>query len=129
MTILQQKPRLIYDGICNLCSGAVRFLHALDRARLVEYVPYQNLDSNVQHAYGLNAELLQGRMHLIGRNGSLSSGPVAITEVCKLLTPFKFICDFFKTAQAQRLYDWIAGRRYRIFGCRDTCYVVNANRN
>jgi predicted DCC family thiol-disulfide oxidoreductase YuxK len=129
MAILQQKPRLIYDGVCNLCSGAVRFLHALDRARLVEYVPYQNIDSSVQRAYGLNEELLQGRMYLIGRNGSLSSGPISITEVCNLLTPFKFICDFFKTRQAQRFYDWIAGRRYRIFGCRDTCYVVDSNRS
>ena len=122
------KPRLIYDGVCNLCTGAVRFLHTLDRGRLVDYVPYQNLDSGVQRAYGLNAELLQGRMHLIDRNGSLSSGPVAISEVCSLLTPFKFICDFFKTPQAQRLYDWVAARRYKIFGCRDTCYVVSSTR-
>jgi predicted DCC family thiol-disulfide oxidoreductase YuxK len=129
MATLHQRPRLIYDGVCNLCTGAVRFLHALDRARLVDYVPYQNLDSGVRRAYGLNAELLQGRMHLIDRNGSLSGGPVAISEVCNLLTPFKFICDFFRTPQAQRLYDWVAGRRYRIFGCRGTCYVVSSTRS
>lgn len=63
-------------------------------------------------------------MYLIRRDGSLASGPFAIVEVCKLLTPFSFICNLFGTPFAQRLYDWVAQRRYRIFGCRESCYVV-----
>ena len=42
--------------------------------------------------------------------------------------PFSFICDVFKTSLAQRMYDWIARRRYRVFGCRGSCYVVNSGR-
>lgn len=124
---MRARPRLVYDGICNLCTGVVRFLYALDGGRLVEYLPYQQLNIRVRTKYGMTAELLQGRMHLIQADGSLASGPLAITQVCKLLTPFSFICNIFKTPQAERLYDWIARRRYRIFGCRDSCYIVGSS--
>jgi len=119
-----QKPRLVYDGICNLCTSAVRFLYALNGERLVQYVPFQRLSSTVRRRYGLTDEVLQGRMHLIRKDGTLASGPIAITEVCKLLTPFSFVCNLFGNPVAQRLYEWLAQRRYRIFGCRDSCYVV-----
>lgn len=75
--------------------------------------------------YGLTEEVLRGRMYLIRENGSVIGGPFAITEVCKLLTPFGIICDLFKTPIAERMYDWVAKRRYRIFGCRESSYVVN----
>jgi predicted DCC family thiol-disulfide oxidoreductase YuxK len=63
-------------------------------------------------------------MYLIRRDGSLAGGPFAIVEICKLLTPFSFLCNLFRTPFAQRLYNWVAQRRYRIFGCRESCYVV-----
>ncbi len=121
---LSTKPRLVYDGVCNLCTAAVRFLYTLDKGRIVHYVAYQQLGSRIRRQYGLTADLLQGRMHLISEDGSLASGPIAMTEVCKLLTPFSFICNLFRTRLAQRLYDWVARRRYRVFGCRNTCYVI-----
>ena len=122
-----QKPRLVYDGVCNLCTGAVSFLHALQGEKLVQYTPFQNLGSDMRRAYGLTDEALQGRMYLIRSDGSLASGPFALVEVCKLLTPFSFLCSLFGTRFAQRLYDWVAQRRYRIFGCRESCYVVKSN--
>jgi len=52
------------------------------------------------------------------------SGPAAITEICQLLAPFKFICSLFSTSLAERVYDFIARRRYSLFGCRESCFVV-----
>jgi predicted DCC family thiol-disulfide oxidoreductase YuxK len=119
-----QKPRLVYDGICNLCTSTVRFLYRLQGEALVQYVPFQNLSSAVRRKYALTETALQGRMYLIRRDGSLAGGPFAIVEICKLLTPFSFLCNLFRTPFAQRLYNWVAQRRYRIFGCRESCYVV-----
>jgi predicted DCC family thiol-disulfide oxidoreductase YuxK len=118
------KPTLIYDGICNLCTTAVRFLYALDRGWRLEYLPSQELSQPLRDRYGLTQDRLQGQMRLIGRDGSIISGAVAIKEICKLIVPFGFVCNSFGARQAQQLYDWIARRRYRLFGCRGTCYVV-----
>jgi predicted DCC family thiol-disulfide oxidoreductase YuxK len=121
---LVQKPRVVYDGICNLCTGAVRFLNLIDRSSTVEYKPFQELDLGVRKKYGMSDREFQGRMHLVRGDGSLLSGPAAITEVCKLLTPFKLVCSLFSTSLADRVYDFIAARRYSLFGCRESCFVV-----
>ncbi len=123
-----QRPRLIYDGICNLCSTAVRFLYAIRGEQIIKYMPYQNLSQDLKRKYGLGGLDLRGRMYLIQEDGALASGSIALAEVCKLLTPFGSICKLFRTAIAQRAYDWVAQRRYRIFGCSQACYVVKSNR-
>jgi predicted DCC family thiol-disulfide oxidoreductase YuxK len=117
---------VVYDGICNLCTGAVRFLNLIDRSHTFEYGPFQELGLGVRRRYGMSDREFQGRMHLIRRDGSLISGPVAIKEVCKLLAPFKFVCSLFSTSLAERMYDFIASRRYSLFGCRESCFFVRA---
>ena len=121
--MIAHKPRLVYDGVCNLCIGAVRFLSAIDRKSTIEYAPYQRLDPEVRKGYTLSAAELQGRMHMIRRDGSLVKGAAAISEACRLLAPVTVICNLFDTPLAGRMYDFIARRRYRLFGCRDSCYL------
>jgi predicted DCC family thiol-disulfide oxidoreductase YuxK len=117
------KPQLVYDGVCNLCIGAVRFLNAIDHNHAIQYAPYQTLDPELTRRYALSAAELEGRMHIIRQDGSLVKGATAISEACRLLAPVTVICDLFNTTLAQRLYDFIARRRYRLFGCRNSCYV------
>jgi predicted DCC family thiol-disulfide oxidoreductase YuxK len=115
---------LIYDGICNLCTTAVRILYALDRGWRFEYVPSQQLSERLRARYGLSQELLQGQVHLIGQDGSIANGAAAIAEICNLIAPFGFICNVLHTRQAEQLYNWIARHRYRLFGCRGACYIA-----
>ncbi len=123
------KPYLIYDGRCNFCATATRILHALDRTRRFEYVPSQQLSANARFLFGFSEEDLQGQMYLIRSDGSIVSGPAAIAEIFKLSkAPLGFICNFLYTSQARRLYVWVARHRYRLFGCRDTCYAVYPQR-
>jgi predicted DCC family thiol-disulfide oxidoreductase YuxK len=122
---MNKRPRLVYDGICNLCVGAVHFLNALRGEGLVEYTPFQKLSAKTLRTYDLSEEALKGRMYLIRRDGSLASGPYALVEVCRLFTPFGFLCNLFKTPAVERIYEWVAKRRYRIFGCRNSCYFVD----
>ncbi len=118
------KSYLIYDGICNFCTTATCILHALDRRQHFEYVPSQHLSARARFRFGLTEEDLQGQMYLIRPDGSIVSGPVAIAEIFKLSkAPLGFLCSFLHTRQARCLYVWVARRRYRLFGCRDTCYA------
>src|SRR3972149_8492135 len=120
---MSKKPRLIFDGICNLCTTAVRVLYVLDRERRLEYVPSELLGARTRRRFGLSEARLQGQMHLIQGN-SIVNGSAAIATLCELLTPFHLMSQLLRTPQAERLYGWVAGRRYRLFGCRGTCYVV-----
>ncbi|HUK50524.1 MAG TPA: DUF393 domain-containing protein [Terriglobales bacterium] len=122
---MNQKPRLVYDGVCNLCIDAVRFLNLLDRNSQIQYTPFQTLGPNVRERYGLKVEALQGRMHLIQTNDTVLAGPEAIRKLCESLMPLRILCAIFSTSPARRLYEFIARRRYKIFGCRGYCYTVN----
>ena len=117
------KPYLIFDGVCNLCVAAVRLLNVLDRHSLFRFVPYQTISDQVEFKYKLTTEDLQGQMHLVRADGKLFSGPQAISEVCTYLCPVGFLCRIFKSTTFQKLYTWLAGRRYQIFGCRQSCYL------
>ena len=123
---LSAKPQLIYDGICNLCTSAVRFLSTLDRRGSLHYVPSQQLSSKIRAKYGLTEGALQGQMHLIMTDDSLASGAFATARVVELLTPFHAAARLLRTPPARLVYNWIARRRYGLFGCRDTCYVPHS---
>jgi predicted DCC family thiol-disulfide oxidoreductase YuxK len=112
----------VYDGVCNLCVGAVRFLSIIDRKYGIEYVPYQSLSLEATRRYNLSPGEFQGRMHMIEHRLVLK-GAVALAETCRLLAPVTVFCGIFDTSLAQKFYDFIARRRYRLFGCRDTCHV------
>ena len=126
--MIERKPRLVYDGVCNLCTGAVRFLNAIDRKHVVEFAPYQLLDPETTRRFALSAWELQGRMHMIRRDGVLVKGAAAVSEVCRLLAPVNVLCNLFDTALAQKLYDFIARKRYTLFGCRSSCYLPGDRR-
>ena len=125
---MSAKPRLVYDGVCNLCAEAVRFLNAIDHKHAVDYTPYQNLSSDETRSYGLSAADLQGRMHIIRCNGTVVRGAAVLAEACKLLAPITLICELLNNPLSQRFYDFIARRRYRLFGCRGSCYVPAVDR-
>ena len=124
--LAKDRPRLIYDGVCNLCTSVVRFLNAIDNQHAIEYVPYQKLDPDERRVYGLSILDLEGRMYMVGVDGSMLKGAAAITAICKLFAPIIRLCELFNTPFAQELYDFIARRRYKLFGCRDSCYVPTA---
>ena len=117
------KPILVYDGTCNLCIIAAKFLHSLDRHGLIIYVPYQMV--SLKALDSLSQRSLQGRMHLILENDMVVSGSVAVSEICKLLFPMGFLCQTLRAPLIQHLYDWLAKRRYRIFGCTKSCFAFD----
>jgi predicted DCC family thiol-disulfide oxidoreductase YuxK len=118
------KPCLVYDAMCNLCTTATRILYALDRGWGFKYLPSQQLSQRMRRHYGLTESVLQGQMYVILPDDSILGGSAAMGEICNSLAPFSYISSLLGTSQAQRLYSWIARRRYRLFGCRDTCYAV-----
>jgi predicted DCC family thiol-disulfide oxidoreductase YuxK len=111
--------------MCNLCTSAVRVLRVLDQKQQIEYVPSQELGVSLRNQYTLTDVVLQGGMHIITEEGRLVSGALALSEVCRLLSPIGFICDILAVPEFQRLYGWIASHRYRLFGCRDACFVAD----
>lgn len=116
---------IVFDGVCNLCSRWVRFLLPRDRRGRFRF-------ATMQSAAG-------GR--LLAQHGLDPDDPVSIlfldagrayTDSAAILRVLTRLGGAWRLAAAgyivphpfrDALYRWVARRRYRWFGKRDTCFV------
>jgi predicted DCC family thiol-disulfide oxidoreductase YuxK len=116
---------VVFDGICHVCSGWVRFL---ERHRVEPPFRLLSMQSEEGKAlltrYGIDPEdpetflVLEG-----GKPYTQSDGSI------RIITALGGLWRIFAAAQAipkpwrDSLYRLLARNRYRWFGRRDTCYL------
>lgn len=119
-----ERPVILFDGVCNLCTGSVQFVIERDSRKQFRFA---SLQSPV-------AEKLLGRRDdlesmVLVQDGEIYRKSTAALLIAKrldglwpLLAAFLVMPRFLRDA----VYDWIGQRRYRMFGKRDACWVPNA---
>jgi len=120
-TAEQGRPVILFDGVCNLCTGSVQFVIERDSRKQFRFA---SLQSPV-------AERLLGRRDdlesmVLVQDGKIYRKSTAALLIAKrldglwpLLAAFLVIPRFLRDAA----YDWIGRRRYRMFGKRDVCWT------
>ena len=121
-----EGPLLLYDGICALCNGAVRFVLKRDKSGTVRFAPLHGETA---------ARLLRDRPELAGIDSMIwiDASGTALTRSSAALaiarhagggwTGLAAILGIVPTALRDALYDVVARTRYRIFGRYDACPV------
>jgi len=119
------KVLVLFDGVCNLCNGAVQFIIRRDPQS-------KFLFASLQSEFG-KSQLLKFRLDtdflhsiLVIENNALyqrSDAAIRIASHLKggwhLLTVFKFIPRIIRDG----VYKLIASGRYRVFGKREQCMI------
>jgi len=127
----QEQTIIFFDGVCNLCNGAVQFVIKRDSNAYFKFASLQSLKAKkLLPEYGVDPTGLESILLL--ENGKLLnksraalsisrrlSGIWPVLVVLKIIPPF--IRDF--------VYDWIAKNRYQWFGKRDECRVPSPEMN
>lgn len=115
---------LLFDGVCNLCNGAVNVLIDADPDA---YFRLATLQSDAARpylqAFGLDPETATDSVILI-ENGQLYTRSTAVLRVARRLdVPWSLLWAFIVVPRPVRdwVYDRIAASRYQWFGQRDTC--------
>jgi predicted DCC family thiol-disulfide oxidoreductase YuxK len=115
---------ILFDGVCNLCTGSVQFVIARDSRKRFRFA---SLQSPV-------AERLLGRRDdldsvVLVENNAIYRKSSAALRIARrldglwpLLSVLRVIPRFLRDA----VYDWIGRRRYRMFGRREACWVPGA---
>lgn len=123
--LLEDGPIVLFDGICNLCSGYVQFIVPRDEAGKLRFASLQSevaadlladrepdpddLDSIVlvegERTYTKSTAVLRIATHLGG--------------VYRLAWPLRFVPRVLRDL----VYDLVAANRYRIFGKKDRCEI------
>jgi predicted DCC family thiol-disulfide oxidoreductase YuxK len=114
------RPIILFDGVCNLCTGGVQFVIERDSRKQFRFA---SLQSPV--AEKLLGERDQLESVVLVQGGKTYRKSTAALRIARrldgfwpLLSVFLVIPRFLRDA----MYDWIGRRRYRMFGKRDACW-------
>lgn len=119
---------LLFDGVCNLCNGAVQFVIKRDKKGLFKYAALQSQAGQaLLTKYNLPSNQFNSFVY-ISEKGCFTKSSAALTIAKELggvwllfygfIVVPKFIRDF--------VYDTIAKNRYKWFGRTETCMVPTA---
>jgi len=116
---------VLFDGVCNLCNAAVRFVIERDPSARFRFAP---LDSAAARALLQTAPApaaLPDSIVLVDDEGVFTRSDAALRIARRLTFPWPLAYVFILVPRVLRdaLYEWIARHRYSWFGRRDTCMV------
>ncbi len=119
-------PVILFDGVCNLCQGAVQFVIRRDRKALFRFA---SLQSPVA-AELLGRELVGDPESIIlvdgGQVYERSAAALRIARRLDGLWPVLYVLIIIPRPLRDAVYNWIARNRYRWFGRQATCLVPTA---
>jgi predicted DCC family thiol-disulfide oxidoreductase YuxK len=120
---------VFYDGVCGLCDRFVRFLLARDRGGRLrfaqlqghlarrELIPHGHDPSDLASVFVI-ADWQSPRQRVLTRSRGVLHAVAALGGVWRVLAG---IARLVPPTVADPVYQWVASRRYRIFGRFDAC--------
>lgn len=119
---------MVFDGVCVLCNGAVRFILAHEKAPIFSFTPVQS-DLGQQVLTALSRPL-DGNDSVVvidgGRYYLKSDAIVRLAGALKAPWSWYALIRFCPRAWRDWAYDRLARNRYAIFGRYDSCMVPDA---
>lgn len=118
-------PIVLFDGVCNLCNGAVNVLLDLDKHKRLKFASLQSEYAKKLIQSNALEEKIRGIDSILfwdGKEIHIKSN--AIIEICgELGGLWKILKLSYIIPRPIRniLYDLIAKNRYRLFGKRESC--------
>jgi predicted DCC family thiol-disulfide oxidoreductase YuxK len=119
------KIILLFDGVCNLCNGLVRFIIKRDK---IGKFKFASLQSDIGQLWLKHFGMVQVEYEsfvMIMGNAYYSKSTAALKMLKELGGVWKIFYALIIIPRPARdfLYDLIAKYRYRIFGKRDECMI------
>ncbi len=120
----QQTNIILFDGVCNLCNGLVKFMFKYDKKAIFSFASLQSeVASKLLSEVGM-VDVPDSVIVIQGGN-ALAKSDAALYIVKQLGGIFKLFLLFriFPRKVRDNLYDAIAKRRYSWFGKQEACMI------
>ncbi|KAK1576917.1 hypothetical protein Q3G72_017462 [Acer saccharum] len=121
------RPIMLYDGVCNLCNGGVKFVRDNDRNRRIRYEALQSeAGKKLLRRSGRDPDDISSVVLVEKDRSHIKSDAVLkIMEYIDLPFPqLAFFLQFVPQFIRDFTYDNIAINRYTMFGRSDSCCPV-----
>lgn len=126
MELPQGKKIILFDGVCNLCNGAVQWIIRRDHRDAFRFAPLQ----------GALAERLTRERHidtsqvdsiiLIDPGVAYYVKSDAALQIARELKGYRYLpylVSWIPGKIRDAVYDLVARSRYRVFGKKDACMI------
>lgn len=124
---MSDAPVLLFDGVCNLCNGAVQFILDHDRTKVLRFASLQSESGRaILKQHGFPVPEGDPDTMLLVENGRVLDRSTAVLHVASHLTfPFWLGRAFIVVPRPLRdlVYRFIARNRYRWFGRTNECRI------
>jgi predicted DCC family thiol-disulfide oxidoreductase YuxK len=120
-----EHPVILFDGVCNLCSGAVQFIirhdpkHQFRFASLQSEFGQQLLKKFELPTHEFGSFILWENKELFTK----STGALRVARKMNRLYPLWYIFIIVPPFIRDGVYNFIAKNRYRWFGQKTTCWI------
>ena len=118
-------PVVLFDGVCNLCNGSVRFVIERDPHKHFQFAPLQSNTAATLIGGTADSLAMPDSIVLVDDGRLYVRSTAALRIARRLRFPWPLLWVFMAVPRPLRdwVYDVIARHRYGWFGKRDTCMV------
>jgi len=122
---MTQHSIILFDGVCNLCNAAVRFVIKRDKENQFLFASLQSEEGKkilAEHNFSGN----EINSFILVENGKYFDQSTAALKVVKKLNgPWSFLYGFVIIPKFIRdgIYNIISKKRYQWFGRKDKCMI------
>lgn len=125
-----QDPIIVFDTDCVLCSGGVAFVLAHERGRRLRFAGAWSAEGlALAERHGFSRLQLDETFLLITDRGVLTRSDAGLEVLRHMKAPWRWLAMLRLVPRPlrDRVYRFVARRRYRWFGRRENCTIVPAS--
>ncbi len=116
---------ILFDGVCNLCSGFLQFIYKRDKSGVFNYTWIQD-KRGIEILDWLNLPANQSDTIVLIEHGQSSTKSTAFLKIVRHLKfpwPLLRIGYLIPVFIRDAIYDWVAKNRYQWFGKKGACMI------
>lgn len=117
---------ILFDGVCNLCNGAIQFIIKKDKHRIFRYASLQSeFGKKLLEERNINPKKTDSIV-LINPTVAFYVKSSAVLEISKKMSGLYPVLSVFlilPTKFRDWIYDFIARNRYQWFGKKEACMI------
>jgi predicted DCC family thiol-disulfide oxidoreductase YuxK len=116
---------ILFDGVCNLCNGAVNFVIKRDPGNVFKFTPLQEKQGVLLlKKLAIDAQELDSIVLVENKKVyTKSSAALRIARKLSGLWPLFFVLLIIPSFIRDGVYDFIAKNRYKWFGKKEQCMI------
>lgn len=124
-----KSPIFLFDGVCNLCNGAVDFIISHEKSPEILFASLQSAEAQ-DLLKSLSMDLTKMDTSYVFANNILlqkAEGAIYLAKYLKKPWSFLSVFNIFPTKFLNIIYDFISKNRYQFFGKKESCRLPTAS--